>query len=86
MTPPLIVVCNGVEYMRIEPKPSDTEEARCIEVVPRTDLEALCADAGAVAQRDLYARQLRWLIDGALGESPMSGDDVAAMLDRLGGR
>lgn len=35
--PPLIVRCNGIEYMRIEPRPSETEEARGIDVVPVTD-------------------------------------------------
>lgn len=32
--PPFIVRCNGVDYMRIEPRPSETEDARGIEVVP----------------------------------------------------
>lgn len=36
--PPLIVICNGVEYMRIEPSPSGTEMARGIDVVPAEQL------------------------------------------------
>ena len=33
--PPLILMYNGLEYMRIEPRPSESEPARAIEVVAR---------------------------------------------------